>query len=91
MDTPPRVLWPEYWGCVVCRWIAYSGPPIFLDSLIFEPEHSLIDQSRHAYQCESPTNGDGFGIGWYADKSTPGRFHDPLPAWNDENLRSLSG
>jgi glutamine amidotransferase len=75
----------------MCRWIAYSGPPIFLDSLIFEPEHSLIDQSRHAYQSESPTNGDGFGIGWYADRATPGRFRDPLPAWNDENLRSLSG
>jgi len=37
-----------------------------------------------------PTNGDGFGLGWYGSQSFPGIFHDTLPAWNDANLQSLS-
>ena len=73
----------------MCRWLAYCGEPIFLDSLIFEPEHSLINQSRRALQSHTPTNGDGFGIGWYDRRAEPGVFRDTLPAWNDENLRSL--
>ena len=27
----------------MCRWLAYTGSPIFLDELILKPEHSLID------------------------------------------------
>ena len=49
----------------MCRWIAYSGTPIYLHEAIFEPEHSLIDQSLRARSSETTTNGDGFGIGWY--------------------------
>ena len=48
----------------MCRWLAYSGPPILLSSLILAPENSLIRQSRAALQGASSTNGDGFGIGW---------------------------
>lgn len=29
----------------MCRWLAYSGTPIFLSRLLFEPEHSLIVQN----------------------------------------------
>jgi glutamine amidotransferase len=50
----------------MCRWLAYSGPRILLSSLILAPENSLIRQSRAALQGASSTNGDGFGIGWYA-------------------------
>lgn len=74
----------------MCRWVAYCGPPIYLDTLIFEPENSLINQSRFASQSASATNGDGFGIGWYNAKPEPGLFRDTLPAWNDENLRNVS-
>ena len=34
--------------------------------------------------------GDGFGIGWYGERPTPGVYRDILPAWNDQNLKSLS-
>ena len=34
----------------MCRWLAYSGPPMFLDSLVFKPENSLISQSIHALE-----------------------------------------
>ncbi|MEQ8666695.1 MAG: class II glutamine amidotransferase [Rhodospirillales bacterium] len=74
----------------MCRWVAYAGPPVFLDSLIFEPEHSLIHQSREARQSKSAINADGFGVGWYASRSEPGIFKDIQPAWNDENLKNLA-
>ncbi len=74
----------------MCRWLAYSGPPIYLDSLILRPEHSLIAQSRRAFMSASVTNGDGFGIGWYGERPEPGLFRDTRPAWNDDNLKSVS-
>ncbi len=73
----------------MCRWIAYAGPPVRLDTLLFLPENSLISQSLHATRGV-PTNGDGFGLGWYAERPFPGVYRDILPAWNDANLRSLS-
>lgn len=74
----------------MCRWLAYSGPPIFLEALVFEPENSLCSQSLQALESKSPTNGDGFGIGWYDHREEPGLFREVLPAWNDDNLRSLA-
>ncbi|MBT6093406.1 MAG: class II glutamine amidotransferase [Rhodospirillaceae bacterium] len=74
----------------MCRWLAYAGPPIYLDSLILKPKRSLITQSRAAQQSLSSINADGFGIGWYGDKETPGVYRDILPAWNDTNLKSLA-
>jgi glutamine amidotransferase len=74
----------------MCRWLAYDGPPIYLDAILFKPENSLIRQSLRALQSRSVTNGDGFGLGWYGTRREPGLYRDTLPAWNDENLRSLS-
>ena len=74
----------------MCRWLAYSGPPIALDRLLFEPENSLIRQSLSARYARSVTNGDGFGLGWYGSREEPGQYRDIFPAWNDANLRSLS-
>lgn len=85
----------------MCRWLAYSGPPIFLEDLIVKPERSLLVQSRFARENyvvdieglpdgAYPTNGDGFGIGWYGEKEYPGVYRDLRPAWSDENLMSLS-
>jgi glutamine amidotransferase len=74
----------------MCRWLAYSGEPLLLDELLFKPENSLIRQSLAATKSIVPTNGDGFGLGWYGARSQPGIFRDTLPAWNDANLLSLS-
>ena len=74
----------------MCRWLAYSGAPIFLDEVVFKVEHSLIDQSLHAQLGETTTNGDGFGIGWYGKRDIPGIYKDIQPAWNDSNLLSLA-
>ena len=74
----------------MCRWLAYSGSPVSIETLLFKPEHSLIDQSLHSKLGATTTNGDGFGIGWYGIGSSPGVFHSTEPAWNDRNLRELS-
>ena len=74
----------------MCRWLAYSGSPITLESFLLEPEHSLIDQSLHTQMGVETTNGDGFGVGWYGDGPKPGLYRSVLPAWNDRNLRELA-
>ena len=58
--------------------------------MLFKPENSLINQSLRARKSVATTNGDGFGVGWYGRKAEPGLYRDLRPAWNDENLRSLS-
>ncbi|HBN90591.1 MULTISPECIES: class II glutamine amidotransferase [Rheinheimera] len=79
----------------MCRWIAYTGKPIYLDTLVTKPDHSLVVQSRHSQMNYTKngqllsTNGDGFGIGWYDKRKEPGLFKDDLPAWHNTNLNNL--
>jgi glutamine amidotransferase len=75
----------------MCRWLAYSGSPILLETLLYAPKNSLIVQSLHSRLGAEETNGDGFGIGWYGAYETPAVFHSIEPAWNDRNLRELAG
>ena len=75
----------------MCRWLAYSGSPILMKDVLFRGTNSLIDQSLHSRLGAEPTNGDGFGLGWYGVPDTPGMFHSTEPAWNDQNLRELAG
>jgi glutamine amidotransferase len=70
--------------------MAYSGGKIQLDDLLFNAKHNLIDQSMSSRSAETPTNGDGFGLGWYGRHSRPGLFRSIRPAWNDFNLRDLA-
>jgi len=75
----------------MCRWLAYSGSPILVEGLLYKPQHSLIDQSRHARLGVDTTNGDGFGVGWYAPEvELPAVFRSIEPAWNDRNLREVT-
>jgi predicted glutamine amidotransferase len=75
----------------MCRWLAYSGSPVLLEELLYGRQNSLIVQSLHSRLGAEETNGDGFGIGWYGDQESPAVFHSIEPAWNDRNLRELSG
>src|SRR5947199_749764 len=76
----------------MCRWLAaYTEVPILLERALYAPAHSLIEQSLHSTLGAEATNGDGFGVGWYDDQPTPGVFRSIEPAWNDQNLRELSG
>ncbi|MFF4015668.1 class II glutamine amidotransferase [Streptomyces sp. NPDC001843] len=76
----------------MCRWLAYSGTPVLLDAILYRPAHSLIDQSLHSRLGVETTNGDGFGVGWYAsDLETPAVVRDTAPAWSNRNLREIAG
>ena len=78
----------------MCRFTAYIGKPIILAEVLFQPKNSLIRQSMHAREMadKDPTNGDGFGVGWYNPEisSDPALFTSVLPAWNDQNLLYIS-
>ncbi len=75
----------------MCRWLAYTGSQtVLIEELLYKPEHSLVVQSMHSTMGAEPTNGDGFGIGWYGAQDTPGTFYSVEPAWNDRNLRNLA-
>ncbi|MEV8549821.1 class II glutamine amidotransferase [Streptomyces glaucescens] len=75
----------------MCRWIAYSGTPVLLSQVLFQPRHSLIDQSLHSRMGVETTNGDGFGVGWYTrNADTPAVLRDVGPAWNNRNLLEVA-
>jgi len=75
----------------MCRWLAYSGNPVPLETVLFHSRHSLIDQSLHSRLGATTTNGDGFGVGWYQHPhDIPYRYRSVQPAWNDRNLRELA-
>jgi predicted glutamine amidotransferase len=76
----------------VCRWNAYIGEPLLIDELLYRTQHGLIDESLHSRMGAETTNGDGFGLGWYAagSRDKPARYRSVNPAWNDANLRDLA-
>src|SRR6201996_963177 len=73
----------------MCRWIAYRGEPVPLESYVTKPVHSLVSQSVHALESTAVFNGDGSGLGWYGDQPEPGLYKELRPAWSDENLQHL--
>jgi predicted glutamine amidotransferase len=74
----------------MCRWMAWSGQPVIVEELLFQPVHGLIDQSLHSRMGVETTNGDGFGLGWYGAGEGPGIYKSVQPAWGDANLRDLA-
>ena len=73
----------------MCRWVGYFGGAIRPEELLYEPEHSLINQSQHSKFNENGLNGDGLGLGWYGSRETPGVYRNAAPAWGDRNMREL--
>lgn len=73
----------------MCRFLAYTGTPVFLDALLVRPQASLISQSLAAREAKTVVNGDGCGLGWYGERAEPGLYRGVQPAWSDANLVSL--
>jgi predicted glutamine amidotransferase len=67
------------------------GTPVVLEELLYKPKHSLIDQSLHSQLGAQTTNGDGFGVGWYAEGKQPALYRSVETAWSDQNFRELAG
>jgi predicted glutamine amidotransferase len=74
----------------MCRWMAWLGQPVLVDELLFKSMHGIVDQSLHSRLGAEPTNGDGFGLGWYGAGEGPGVYRSVAPAWSDANLRELA-
>ena len=74
----------------MCRWMAWMGQPVAMHELLFESPHGIVDQSLHSRLGAEPTNGDGFGLGWYGAGDGPGVYRGMAPAWGDPNLRELA-
>lgn len=76
----------------MCRLVAYMGKPTLLENVLVTPKNSIVMQSLHARETNLRTNGDGFGVGWYAPEisSAPAIFTSISPAWNDRNLLHLT-
>jgi hypothetical protein len=65
----------------MCRWLAYSGTPISLDELLYNPRYSLIEQSAHSRLGVETTNGDGLRSfsGYTTDPSATSPCWQPVP------------
>ena len=76
----------------MCRLVAYVGHDVLLENVLVKPINSIVMQSLHARESNLPTNGDGFGLGWYAPAISPmpALFKSISPAWNDNNLLHLT-
>jgi predicted glutamine amidotransferase len=74
----------------MCRWLGYFGDPIRVAELVYNTQHSLIEQSRSARLTSHLTNADGFGLGWYGTADGPGTYHSVAPAWSDRNMQELA-
>ena len=75
----------------MCRWLAYFGNPVRPEMLLYDAENSLIEQSRRDRLAGGFSNADGFGLGWYGERESPGLYRSVAPAWGDRNLRELAG
>ena len=74
----------------MCRWMAWLGQPVLIEELLFKTQHGIVDQSLHSRMGAEPTNGDGFGMGWYGTGEGPAIYLSTSPAWGDANLRELA-
>jgi len=77
----------------MCRFVVYLGPEVIISSVVTEPEHGLIQQSKNATDPNSvAVNADGFGIAWYAPDVSPipAIYKEATPAWNNQNLQQIA-
>ena len=77
----------------MCRHIGYIGNKEFIDKIILEKNHSLIDMAFQPKEMENAKlNADGFGIGWNSIENEKRFFlyKNYMPIWNDPNLNSFA-
>jgi gamma-glutamyl hercynylcysteine S-oxide hydrolase len=72
----------------VCRHLAYSGPPISLAEVLYDPPYSLLAQARAPrLQLYGDDNPDGFGVGWFPTRDDePLTYRTTTPMWDDEKF-----
>jgi glutamine amidotransferase len=72
----------------MCRHLAYLGPPVGLDELLFTAPHSLARQAEQPrHQVSGDTNPDGWGVAWYdAPHNAPEWYRTVTPIWDDRGF-----
>ena len=76
----------------MCRVLAYIGPDIPVESLLLEPENSLIHQSLDP-QLHRQLQLAGWGFGVWSDHllkpEEPFLYHRPMAAFHDNNAQGI--
>src|SRR5215468_3789767 len=82
----------EWSSLLMCRHVAYIGPPVPLRSVLIDPPLGLYRQSwTPRMQLHGTVNADGFGVGWYAGGDpVPARYRRAVPIWGDQSLPDLA-
>src|SRR5437879_12962034 len=78
----------------MCRFLAYLGPDVSLESLLLAPPWSLLRQSYEPrFMRRGRVNADGFGAGWYdfGVREEPALYRRPTPIWSDRTFASIAG
>lgn len=77
----------------MCRLVAYSGPAVAIEALVFGGTHSLHTQAWAPRELRSGSvNVDGFGVAWAAGAASPiVRIARVEPIWHDPDLPALLG
>ena len=70
----------------MCRWFAYSGSPVPVETFLPQAESRLIHQSPHARLGSVTTSGNGFEMSSYREGGPPGFHRTASPAWDDQDL-----
>src|SRR2546425_10464266 len=77
----------------MCRFLAYLGPDVSLESLLLAPPWSLLRQSYEPrFMKHGRVNADGFGAGWYdfGVREEPALYRRATPLWSDRTLASIA-
>lgn len=73
----------------MCRLVAYAGPGLAAEALVFGGSHSLYEQSHAPRELmHGSVNADGYGVVWYRDLR-PVRVGGCRPIWQDGDLRRV--
>src|SRR5947208_793886 len=78
----------------MCRFLAYLGPDVSLESLLLAPPWSLLRQSYEPrFMKHGRVNADGFGAGWYdfGVREEPALYRRATPIWSDRTFASIAG
>ena len=75
----------------MCRHVAYLGPPVALDSLVFASPTALAGQARAPrFQPGIDDNPHGYGIGWFDSADALHRHRSTTAIWDDPELPALA-
>ncbi len=75
----------------MCRHVAYIGPELSLQEILFLPPHSLARQASAPEELRyARVNADGFGFGWYGEQDNAVVYRRADPIWQDPNLAELA-